>query len=129
MITLSNIMKANAISCIGFGVTFLFLPEEVRQFLSANNQAPSIVFTVLGMGLFLNGLHLIWASLKPMPNKYLVIYFSIGDYIWVLSTSYLLVVGMWITSPMGIIVTLLVSGMVGIFGLLQMIKRKEMGNC
>ena len=129
MITLSNIMKANAFSCIGFGITFLFLPEEVRNFLSANNQAPSIVFTILGICLFFNGLHLIWASLKIMPSKHLVIYFSIGDYIWVLGTSYLLVVGIWITTPMGIVVTLLVSGMVGIFGLLQMIKRKEMGNC
>jgi len=122
-------MKANAFSCIGFGITFFFLPEEVRVFLSTNNQAPSIVFTVLGIGLFLNGLHLIWASLKLMPSKHLVTYFSICDYIWVLGTSYLLVVGMWITTPMGIAVTLLVSSMVGIFGLLQMIKRKEMGNC
>ena len=129
MITLSNIMKTNAFSCIGFGFTFLFLSEEVQNFLSANNQAPSIVFTVLGVGLIFNGLHLIWASLKLMPSKHLVIYFSIGDFIWVLGTSYLLVVGMWITTPTGITATLLVSGMVGIFGLLQMIKRKEMGNC
>lgn len=129
MFTLSNIMKANAISCIGFGVTFFFLPEEVRNFLSTNKQAPSIVFTFLGIGLFINGLHLIWASFKPIPSKILVLYFSIGDYIWVLSASYLLLVGMWITTPIGITITLLVSGMVGTFGLLQMIKRKEMGNC
>ena len=129
MITLSNVMKANAFSCIVFGITFFFLPEQVQNFLSANNQAPSIVFTVLGIGLFFNGLHLIWASLKIMPSKRLIIYFSIGDYIWVLGSTYLLVVGIWITTPMGIAVTLLVSGMVGIFGILQMMKRKKMGSC
>ena len=129
MITLSNVMKANAFSCIGFGFTFFFLPEEVRNFLSVNNQAPNIVFSVLGIILFFNGLHLIWASLKLIPSKHLVIYFSVGDYIWVLGTSYLLVAGIWITTPMGIAVTLLVSCMVGIFGLLQMIKRKEEENC
>jgi len=68
------------------------------------------------------------ASLKVMPSKHLVIYFSIGDYLWVLGTSYLLVVGIWITTPIGIAVTLLVSGMVGSFGLLQMIKQKEVEN-
>ena len=66
---------------------FFFLPEEVRNFLSENKQAPSTIITVLGIGLFFNGLHLIWASSKPTPSKFLVIYFSIGDYIWVLSTS------------------------------------------
>jgi hypothetical protein len=122
-------MKANAISCIGFGIIFYFFPVEVRNFLSIDKQAPSIVFTFLGIGLFINGLHLIWASFKLIPSKVLVLYFSIGDYIWVLSTSYLLLVGKWITTPMGIVVTLLVSGMVGTLGLLQMIKRKEMGSC
>jgi len=121
-------MKANAFSCIGFGFIFFFLPEEVRNFLSVNNQAPNLVLTVLSIALFFNGLHLLWASLKVMPSKHLVIYFSIGDYLWVLGTSYLLVVGIWITTPIGIAVTLLVSGMVGSFGLLQMIKQKEVEN-
>lgn len=122
-------MKANAISCIGFGLTFFFLSKEVGNFLSVDKQAPSIVFIVLGIGLFFNGLHLIWASSKFMPSKLLVLYFSISDYIWVLSTSCLLLAGIWITTPAGIVATLSVSGMVGAFGLLQMIKRKEIGSC
>lgn len=129
MFTLSNIMKANAISCFGFGIAFFCLPEEVRNFLSTDKQAPSIVFTFLGIGLFINGLHLIWASFKLIPSKLLVLYFSIGDYVWVLTSLYLLLAGMWITTPIGIAVTLLVSGLVGTLGLLQMIKRKAMGNC
>lgn len=128
MITLSNVMKANAMSCIGFGIVFFFWPEEVGNFLSTDKQAPNIVLSILGIALFFNGLHLIWASAKSMPSKFLVLYFSISDYAWVLSTSYLLSFGIWISTPMGIVATLLVSAIVGTFGLLQMVKRKEMGN-
>jgi hypothetical protein len=120
-------MKANAISCIGFGIVFFCLPEEVLNFLSTNKQAPETVLTIIGIALFFHGIHLIWASFKLMPSKLLVLYFSIGDYIWVISTSYLLLIGLWITTPMGIAITLLVSIIVGSFGLLQMLKRKEMG--
>jgi hypothetical protein len=121
-------MKANAVSCIGFGIVLFFLPEVVINFLSTSNQAPKVVTSVLGFALFFNGLHLIWASFKLMPSKLLVLYFSVGDFIWVISTSYLLLTGLWITTSKGIAVTLVVSLMVGFFGLLQMIKRKEVDN-
>jgi hypothetical protein len=83
-------MKANAISCIGFGTIFSLFYGEVSHFLDKSEQAPDMVFILLGIILIFNGLHLIWASLKSMPNKYLVLYFSIGDYIWVLATFYLI---------------------------------------
>jgi len=129
MISLSNVLKANAISCIGFGLTFLLFPELVGSFLSENNQAPSFVLTVLGIGLFINGLHLLWVSFKSLPSKFIVLYFSIGDYIWVFATSYLLIAGLWITTPLGIAITILVSAVVGTFGLLQMTKRKKIDHC
>jgi hypothetical protein len=129
MITLSHVMKANAASCIGFGTTFLLATEGVINFLSVDKQAPSMVFTVLGIGLLLNGLHLVWVSFKVMPSKPLVLYFSFGDYIWVLATLYLLLAGIWITTAQGVATALLVSLMVATFGVLQMIKRKAMGHC
>lgn len=128
MFTLSSVMKANAVSCIGFGIVFFFLSEDVINFLTTSKQAPKGVISVLGFVLFFNGLHLIWASFKIMPSKLLVLYFSVGDFIWVISTSYLLLTGLWITTSKGIAMTIVVSLMVGLFGLLQMIKRKEMVN-
>jgi len=127
MTTLSYVMKANAISCIVFGLIFLIIPSKVIMFLSADIQPP--VLLILGVGLIINGLHLTWASLKPMPSKALVLYFSIGDYIWVLGSISLVLLGIWITTTAGILTTLVVSAMVGLFGVLQMLKRKGMGDC
>lgn len=124
MITLSNVMKANATSCIGFGIIFSLFSGEVSHFLSLSKQAPNIVFILLGLALIFNGCHLIWASLKSMPSKYLVLYFSIGDYIWVLATLYLIFAKMWITTLIGIITALFVAVVVGTFGWLQ-IKVKD----
>jgi len=126
MTTLSYVMKANAISCIVFGLIFLSIPSKVIMFLSADIQPPETVLLILGTGLIINGLHLTWASLKPMPSRALVIYFSIGDYIWVLGSISLILLGIWITTTAGVITTLVVSAMVGLFGILQMLKRKEM---
>ncbi len=127
MITLNHVMRANAVSCIVFGSIFLMRPSDINMFLSTDMQAPKRVLLLLGTGLIVNGLHLIWASLKPMPSKLLVLYFSIGDYIWVLASIILLLFGIWINTTAGVVTTLIVAAMVGIFGILQMLKRKEMG--
>ncbi|MFT5674975.1 MAG: hypothetical protein ACI808_000904 [Paraglaciecola sp.] len=129
MVTLSNIMRVNAFSCIGFGITFFLFPGKVGSFLSSDMKIPEVILLFLGVGLFFNGIHLLWASFGSTPSKKVVLYFSIGDYIWVIGTSYLLLFGIWITTPMGIWVTILVSGLVGAFGILQMLKRNEMADC
>jgi len=113
-------MKANASSCIGFGGVLACFSESVAHFLSLNHPVPNIVLVLLGLVLIVNGLHLIWASFRTAPSKLLVLYFSAGDYIWVLITLYLIFTGMWITTSMGIVIALLVAAMVGTFGWLQM---------
>lgn len=129
MITLNHVMKANAISCIVFGLIFLIMPSRVILFLSADMQAPKAVLLILGIGLIVNGLHLIWASQKPIPSKALVLYFSIGDFAWVLGSISLVLLGIWINTTAGVITTLVVSAIVGLFGISQLLKRKEMGDC
>jgi len=121
-------MRANAVSCVTFGLIFLVIPADVIMFLSTDIQVPKTVLLILGAGLIVNGLHLIWASLKPTPSKLLVLYFSVGDYIWVLASISLLLLGIWITTTVGVITTLIVSVMIGIFGILQMLKRKQIGS-
>jgi hypothetical protein len=121
-------MRANAISCIGVAIIFFVFPVEVSSFLSSTMKVPEMFLVALGIALFFNGTHLIWASFNPMPSKLLVHYFSTGDYVWVVGTTYLLLSGIWITTSEGILVSILVSVMVGFFGVLQMLKRKEMAD-
>ena len=124
MITLKIIMRANAASCILFGLLFLMMPSYIITFLSTENQMPEIALLVLGIGLIVNGGHLIWESLKEMPTKSQVLYFSIGDFIWVIASMILIFLEIWITSPAAIVLTVLISAVVGLFGVLQIQKTK-----
>jgi hypothetical protein len=128
MVTLKDVLRANAVSCIGFGLLFVFIPSTVAGFLSTERLAPNTAILMLGIALIFNGLHLVWASLRPIPSEPMIIYFSVGDFLWVLATVLLIIFGVWITTPMGIIISLLISTVVGILGVLQVIKRKEMEN-
>lgn len=125
MITLNHIMKANAASCILFGIMFMVIPVSVTSFLSADMPAPQLLFQILGGGLIANGIHLTWASLKPTPNKWLTLYFSIGDFLWLAGSIALVLSGLWIDTTAGTITTLIVSVIVGMFGVLQMMKLKK----
>lgn len=132
MITLNYVMRVNAVSCIAFGLIFLLIPQDVVAFLTADIQRASAdaakAFTMLGIGLILNGLFLAAVSLKPLPSKSLVLYFSITDFLWVLASIAILVFSQWITTESGQVVTLAIAVMVGVLGYLQLIKRKALGN-
>jgi hypothetical protein len=76
----------------------------------------------------LNGFHLLWAALQSMPNKLLILYFSIGDFIWVIASMTLLVLEVWITTESGATASILVAIMIAVFGALQAVKIKNMAN-
>lgn len=129
MLSLKNIMRANATSCLAFGGVFALQPSLVANFLGGASPAPQSYILILGIVLILNGLHLLWASRVPLPQKELILYFSTGDYIWVIGSVGLIVSGVWITTPGGVLVASAVAVMVGLFGTLQMTSRKAMGHC
>lgn len=129
MITLKTVMRANAASCIIFALIFLLNPAATAAFLGGEIPAPDLVFLILGAVLMFNGLHLVWISSNPMPNKLWVLYFSFGDFLWVIATAVLLFSGIWLTTEIGMIASILVAAVVGVFGVLQMIERKKMGQC
>lgn len=126
MITLKTVLRANAASCIIFALIFLLIPIEVATFLGQGKPAPEIALLVLGAVLITNGFHLLWTSFRSLPNKYLVLYFAMGDFIWVLASSILMILGIWITTGVGIVASILVAIMVGTFGILQIVKRKKL---
>ncbi len=125
MFTLKNVLIANAISCIIFGLIFICLPIKVAVFLGSDTLFPELILQILGAVLVFNGLHLIWASLQQTPNKWLILYFSFGDFLWAIGSSVLLLMGLWVTTMPGIISTILIALMVTVFGIMQIIKRRE----
>ncbi len=125
MVTLKQVMRANALSCIIFGFLFIVLPTDTALFLSTSNTVPTTALVILGVVLVANGAHLIWASLSQIPNILLVMYFSLGDFLWVIASSYLIFSEMWITSEQGIAAASTVAVLVGVFGVLQMQKRSS----
>lgn len=129
MITLKSVLRANAVSCIIFAIIFLFMPSNVAIFLSQSSPAPDNVLIVLGGVLLVNGFHLLWASFKPLPSKLLVLYFSVGDLLWVLVTICLLILNIWITTWAGSAVSILVAVMILAFAVVQTSKRKKMASC
>ncbi|CAA0103526.1 Uncharacterised protein [BD1-7 clade bacterium] len=120
MITLKNTLRINATSCIGFGLLFMLFSSTTNQFLSATEPAPAIIIQVLGAILLVNGLHLLWASKLKTPSAILVMYFSVGDFLWVFLSAVLALLGIWIDTPAGIAATLIIALMVGTLGTLQL---------
>lgn len=119
MTTLRTVLRLNAASCIGFGLLFLTMPSQLAQFLSSQTPAPGLVLQLIGIALLANGLHLVWTSIHPAPKKALILYFSLGDFLWVVGTLVLLFAGIWVTSVAGILAAIVVAITVGYFGVLQ----------
>ena len=129
MLSLRYIMRANSASCLAFGFLFTIKPGLVAAFLGGMSPAPTWVFLLLGIVLIFNGFHLFWASNIDLPKKELILYFSIGDYLWVGVSVGLMLSGIWVTTLGGIVASSIVATMVGLFGVSQMISRKSMGHC
>lgn len=128
MVTLQSTLRMNASTCIGFGLLFSLIPDSVAHFLSATSPAPSLVLLILGLGLIFQGAHLFWASLQIQPSKALILYFSLGDFAWMLASVFLMLLGVWVNSPLGVLYASLVALMVGFLGVMQ-IKTYKKEHC
>jgi hypothetical protein len=58
---------------------------------------------------------------QASPRRDRVLFFAIGDGIWVMASVGLMAAGLWITTPAGMIWTLCVAVFVGGSGILQFI--------
>lgn len=110
-------MRLNATSCISFGLVFTIIPHLVATFLGG---VPEVVIIVLGIGLLVNGLHLILASRRAELREIEVIWFSLGDFGWWLATLVLIVANVWITTTWGIVVAAGVATVVAGLGVAQL---------
>lgn len=120
MWTLASILALNATSCILFGALFVLLPGAVAAFLGAP-PAPAWVIMALGAALIGHGLHLAHSARRGRPPRALVLYFSGGDFAWVIGTVTLVAAGLWIDTPAGIAAAAIVALGVGAMGALQLL--------
>ncbi|MFB9148228.1 hypothetical protein [Roseovarius ramblicola] len=115
--TLATVLRLNAASCLGFGMLFLAMPGVVAAALGT---PPAWLIAVLGAGLIGNAA-LLWLSVRGgrVPRRAEVLFFSIGDAIWVAATLALILSGVWIVTPGGRVAALAVAVMVGALGFAQ----------
>jgi len=118
MISLAAVLRLNAASCLSFGALFVTIPNGVS---SALGNASPAVFVGLGAGLLVNGAHLLMASVRTRPLRAEILWFSLGDLAWWLATLALIAAGVWITTPTGIALALLVAPCVALLGLGQLL--------
>ncbi len=103
-----------------FGALFVFIPDSIIPFLSQVDPMPKMVLLVLGVGLNLYGLYLLWLGSKAKVPHREALLIAMGDFIWVLATVVLIVMKTWITSINGMTAAGLVAILVGWFGWLQL---------
>ena len=115
--TLSTVLRLNALSCLGFGVLFLAVPGPVATGLGT---PPAWLVAALGAGLIGNAA-LLWLSARGgrAPRRAEGLFFCMGDAAWVVATLALILAGVWIVTPGGRIAALAVAVMVGALGLAQ----------
>jgi len=118
MMSLAFVLRLNAASCLSFGAVFMSIPDRVASVLGT---APSVVLVGIGAVLFANGVHLLLASMRKRIFPAEVLWFSMGDMAWWLATLTLIAAGVWITTPTGIALAVLVALCVAALGLGQLL--------
>ena len=120
---LKTAFRINALSCLGFGILFIIMPNTIGTFL--NGITPVIILWI-GIGLSLHALHLILASLRQTVKRIELIYFILSDVLWVLASITLVtIIPYVINSASSIATTSVVAILVGSIGFLQVIWGKD----
>lgn len=118
MASLVLLLRLNAASCLVFGSLFVFFPSAVASVLGA---APSGVIFGLGVLLLINGVHLALSSFRSRPIPAEILWFSLGDLLWWLGSLALIAAGLWIVTPAGAALTMVVAFGVASLGVLQLL--------
>jgi len=115
--SLKTTIRLNALSCLGFGIAFALLPNSIGAFLDG---IPPLIMRIVGIGLAINGLHLVTSSFRHQIGRFELAYFILGDFLWVLASLILItVVPQIIHSTQAIISTLAVAIIVGSLAMMQ----------
>lgn len=86
-LNLSRILLANGVFCATSGLIFTLAADPLAGFL---NTLP-LVMTILGIGLLLYGMFIIYMSMRPVITKSFTLFAVLADSAWVLLSILLLV--------------------------------------
>lgn len=110
---LKAVLILNALSCAIFGAIFCLKTEGVVNFIG---NPPHFFIQILGVGLIINAILLLFTAVQAKPKRRDVIYFSLGDAAWVVFTGVLIIGGIWINNSEAIYWSLAVASFVGLCG-------------
>lgn len=113
---LKAVLILNALSCAIFGALFFLKSEEVANFIGT---PPALFVQVLGAGLFINAILLIFTAFQSAPKRNDILFFSLGDAAWVAFTIILIIGNIWIINSEAIYWSIAVALFVGLCGLFQ----------
>ena len=116
-------MALNSLSCLIFGILFVAASDSVNSFIG---NSVTWLIPVVGVVLIFNGCHLLLACKREKPICPEILYFVVGDIAWVVISVILIILGIVITSSQGIVASLLIAVMVGLFGVLQVVGYKNL---
>lgn len=114
---LSIILRLNSLSCLIFGIIMTFYFNESLKYLGTK-EYQSLIF-ILGLVLLFNSVHLVFSSFRKKLIKGEILYFSLGDFIWVVLTFLLVTFTHVVTTQAGINIAIAVAIMVLVFSILQ----------
>jgi hypothetical protein len=86
-LNLSRILHTNGVFCATSGLIFTLAADPLAGFL---NTLP-LVMTILGIGLLLYGMFIIYMSMRPVITKSFTLFAVLADSAWVLLSILLLV--------------------------------------
>lgn len=110
-------LRANAVFSLINGLILTLFPFQVALWIGYSSP---LLYQIIGVGLVLFGLHLIFLSCKKNMPKLEVYLVSFGDFAWVLATAVLLLLKANLFSQSGIYILTGIGLVVLIFGLLQL---------
>ena len=122
MKSLRMAMALNSLSCLIFGILFVTFSGSINSFIG---NSVNWLIPVIGVILIFNGGHLLLACKREKPICPEILYFVVGDFAWVLISVVLIVLDIVITSSQGIVASLVIAAMVGLFGVLQILGYKK----
>ena len=121
-LNLSRILLANGVFCSTSGLIFTLAANPLAGFL---NTLP-LVMTILGIGLLLYGLFIIYMSMRPAITRGFTLFAVLADSAWVLLSVLLLILPIFNFTVDAKWAIGIVAVVVDVFATLQFIEWRKM---
>ena len=115
-IQLRNTLKINASFSLLTGIVLLLFSQSMVDFM---NLGPSLIYTVIGIGLIIFVVYLSFASMKKKINKWVIQSIIVQDFLWVIGSIYIILFNPYPITMAGSISIVIIALIVMTFALFQ----------